>query len=104
VLDDKTCPVGMVLSLERFFARESCGWCTPCREGLPWVVRCLEALEQGRGEERDIDILREHAAKLSPGHTFCAFAPGAVEPLGSALRLFEDDFRAHVRGKGCPWR
>ena len=41
VLDDQTCPVGMVLNLERFFARESCGWCTPCREGLPWVVKIL---------------------------------------------------------------
>jgi len=103
-LDDKTCPVGMVLSLERFFARESCGWCTPCREGLPWIVRSLEALEEGRGEMSDIDILEELCRKLAPGRTFCAFAPGAVEPLGSALKLFREDFEAHVRGKSCPWK
>jgi NADH-quinone oxidoreductase subunit F len=104
VLDDKTCPVGMVLSLERFFARESCGWCTPCREGLPWMARVLEALEEGRGEPADLDTLEAHARLLAPGHTFCALAPGAVEPLGSALKLFREDFEAHVRLKRCPWK
>ncbi len=92
VLDDHTCPVGMVLSLEKFFARESCGWCTPCREGLPWVARILEALEQGEGEMKDLEVLEEHVRLLAPGRTFCALAPGAVEPLGSALKLFRDDF------------
>ena len=104
VLDDRTCPVGMVLNLERFFARESCGWCTPCREGLPWMARCLEALEDGRGEMDDLRILEEHAVNLGPGKTFCALAPGAVEPLQSALKLFREDFEAHVRQKRCPWK
>ncbi len=104
VLDDHTCPVGMVLSLEKFFARESCGWCTPCREGLPWVARTLEALEQGRGEPRDLEVLEKHVRLLAPGRTFCALAPGAVEPLGSALKLFRDDFARHVREKRCPWK
>jgi NADH-quinone oxidoreductase subunit F len=100
-LDDRTCPVGMVLSLIRFFARESCGWCTPCREGLPWVRRCLEALEAGSGEMGDIEILEEHARALAPGRTFCALAPGAMEPLASALRLFREDFVDHATRKGC---
>ncbi len=104
VLDDHTCPVGMVLSLEKFFARESCGFCTPCREGLPWIARLLEALEQGRGEMRDLEILEQHVPLLGPGRTFCALAPGAVEPLGSALKLFRDDFEQHVRQKRCPWK
>ncbi len=104
VLDDKTCPVGMVLSLERFFSRESCGWCTPCREGLPWIVRILEALEEGRGEEGDLERLEDLSRKLAPGRTFCALAPGAVEPLQSALKLFREDFEAHLRRKGCPWK
>jgi NADH-quinone oxidoreductase subunit F len=104
VLDDKTCPVGMALSLSRFFARESCGWCTPCREGLPWIVRSLEALEEGRGEVSDIENLEELAAMLAPGRTFCALAPGAAEPLGSALRLFREDFVQHARRKRCPWK
>jgi NADH-quinone oxidoreductase subunit F len=103
-LDDATCVVGMVLSMEKFFARESCGFCTPCREGLPWVARVLEALEQGKGEPRDLEVLEEHVHLLAPGRTFCALAPGAVEPLGSALRLFRDDFEQHVRQKRCPWK
>ena len=104
VLDDRTCPVGMVLSLIRFFARESCGWCTPCREGLPWVRRCLEALEAGEGTMDDIEVLEEHARTLVPGRTFCALAPGAMEPLASALKLFKEDFVDHVTRKGCRWK
>ena len=104
VLDDHTCPVAFVLNLERFFSRESCGWCTPCREGLPWVVRLLDALENGQGTKEDIDLLEDHARLLGPGHTFCALAPGASEPLKSALKYFRDDFVRHVRIGGCPWR
>jgi NADH-quinone oxidoreductase subunit F len=104
VLDDRTCPVGMTLSMERFFARESCGWCTPCREGLPWVVRTLEALEEGRGRPGDIEVLARHAELLAPGHTFCALAPGAADPLRGAVEYFRDDFERHIRDQRCPWR
>jgi NADH-quinone oxidoreductase subunit F len=104
VLDDRTCPVGFVHNLEWFFARESCGWCTPCREGLPWVAGLLLALEQGRGEVGDLERLTMLAQQLGPGSTFCALAPGAMEPLGSALRYFRDDFAAHVKLRRCPWR
>lgn len=104
VLDDQTCPVGMVLNLERFFAQESCGWCTPCREGLPWVARTLQALENGDGQPDDLDILAEHTRLLGPGNTFCALAPGAMEPLQSALKYFHDDFERHVREGQCPWK
>ncbi|HEY0944826.1 MAG TPA: NADH-quinone oxidoreductase subunit NuoF [Opitutaceae bacterium] len=104
VLDDRTCPVGFVHNLEKFFAHESCGWCTPCRDGLPWVERILQALEEGEGEDGDIEQLRRHARLLGPGATFCAFAPGAVEPLQSALKYFEDDFRRHIADHRCPWR
>ena len=104
VLDDRTCPVGMVHNLEKFFARESCGWCTPCRDGLPWVAEILLAIEEGRGREEDLDILRSHCKWLGPGMTFCALAPGAVEPLQSALKYFEDDFNQHINAKCCPFR
>jgi NADH-quinone oxidoreductase subunit F len=103
VLDDGRCPVAMVRNLQAFFARESCGWCTPCREGLPWVVRTLDALERGDGRAEDLEILREHVRDLGMGATFCALAPGAMEPLGSALERFSDDFEQHVREGGCPW-
>ena len=104
VLDDQTCPVGMVLNLERFFAQESCGWCTPCREGLPWVARTLQALENGDGQPDDLDILAEHTRLLGPGNTFCALAPGAMEPLQSALKYFREDFERHVTESGCPYK
>jgi NADH-quinone oxidoreductase subunit F len=104
VLDDKTCPVAMVLNLERFFAQESCGWCTPCWGGLQWIVQMLGALEDGEGTLADLDMLERHAKWLGPGNTFCALAPGAVEPLQSALRHFRDDFERHIREKRCPWR
>jgi NADH-quinone oxidoreductase subunit F len=103
VLDDRTCPVGMVHNLIRFFARESCGWCTPCREGLPWLERILAALEAGDGREEEIAILEQHGRQLAAGATFCALAPGAMEPLQSALKHFGDDFRRHVRERRCPW-
>lgn len=104
VLDDRSCPVGMVLNLEQFFARESCGWCTPCREGLPWVVSMLEAIENGDGKPEDLDLLAEQCIRLGPGNTFCALAPGAMEPLQSALRLFREDFERHIEEGRCPWR
>jgi len=104
LLDDQTCPVGMVYNLERFFARESCGWCTPCREGLPWVVQILRALEEGQGQPGDLERLERLARSLGPGRTFCALAPGAMEPLGSALKYFRQDFERHIREKRCPWK
>jgi NADH-quinone oxidoreductase subunit F len=104
VLDDKTCPVGFAHNLIKFFARESCGWCTPCRDGLPWLEKILNALEDGAGEPEDIRILEEHCNLLGPGNTFCALAPGAMEPLQSALKYFRGDFERHIREKKCPWR
>lgn len=104
VLDDKTCPVGFVHNLIKFFARESCGWCTPCREGLPWLEKILHSLETGKGTKEDIKILEQHCSLLGPGNTFCALAPGAVEPLQSALKYFREDFERHIWEKQCPWQ
>jgi NADH-quinone oxidoreductase subunit F len=103
VLDSATCPVGMVANLERFFATESCGWCTPCRDGLPWTAKLLDALEAGAGQAGDLERLADHCRLLGPGRTFCALAPGAVEPLQSALRYFREDFERHVEEHRCPY-
>lgn len=103
VLDDKTCPVGFVHNLEHFFAQESCGFCTPCREGLPWTEKILYALEQGRGTAADLEQLLLHTRLLGPGNTFCALAPGAMEPLQSALKYFREDFEQHIQAKKCPY-
>ncbi|MFD2512383.1 NADH-quinone oxidoreductase subunit NuoF [Pontibacter locisalis] len=104
ILDDKTCPVGFVLNLQHFFAQESCGFCTPCREGLPWVEKVLRAMERGEGRPEDMNILDFHTQFLGPGNTFCALAPGAMEPLQSALKYFRADFERHITEKKCPWR
>ncbi len=104
VLDDQNCPVDMSLNLQRFFARESCGWCTPCRDGLPWIEQLLQGIEEGEGRSEDLELLSKHTKYLGPGLTFCALAPGAMEPLQSALKYFREDFERHITHKGCPWR
>ena len=104
VLDDKTCPVGMLANMQAFFARESCGWCTPCREGLPWVAKTLAAIEAGAGQDGDLEILADHVRMIRMHYTFCALAPGAMMPLEGALLYFHDDFERHIREHRCPWR
>jgi len=104
VLDNRTCPVGMVWNLTHFFARESCGWCTPCWSGLNWAERILSAMEDGRGQPGDLEKLSAQTKFWAPGNTFCALAPGAAEPLQSALIHFRDDFERHIREKRCPWK
>ncbi len=104
VLDDRTCPIAMLRNLEHFFAQESCGWCTPCRDGLPWTERILAAIEAGEGRPEDLDVLDMHTRFLGPGRTFCAHAPGAMAPLESGLQHFRGDFERHIRDRSCPWR
>ena len=104
VLDDKTCPVAFVHNIEKFFAIESCGWCTPCREGLPWVEKMLLSIENGNGKTEYLDLLKSQVEYMGPGKTFCAHAPGAMEPLQSGLKYFYDDFVKHIDDKKCPWR
>lgn len=104
ILDDRTCPVSFIHNVEKFFALESCGWCTPCREGLPWVVKMLASIEEGSGKMEYLDLLKFQAKYMGPGNTFCAHAPGAAEPLQSGLKYFHDDFVKHVVDQKCPWR
>ena len=104
ILDDQTCPVGMTWNLTHFFAQESCGWCTPCWSGLGWCERILAAMEQGRGQAGDMEKLQFQTKFMGPGNTFCALAPGAAEPIQSALKYFREDFERHISEKRCPWR
>lgn len=104
VLDGTVCPVGLVARHQRFYARESCGWCTPCREGLPWASKILDALEAGTAHPGDIEILHMTVQEGGPrGRSFCDLMGGAMASLGSALKLFPDLFEAHLDG-GCPYR
>ena len=101
VFDHKTCLVGATLNLTAFFARESCGWCTPCREGLPYIRDLLLRLENGEGREDFIPLLEEMGKHL--WSAYCAFAPGAVAPLQSLLTLFREEVEAHISQKKCPF-
>ncbi len=102
-LDQRRCPIGMLRNLEHFFAQESCGWCTPCRDGLPWVERILGAIEAGEGEPEDLETLARHVSFLGPDCCFCDLAPGAMVPLASGLKHFRAEFEQHIREKHCPW-
>ncbi len=102
-LDNQRCPIGMLRNLEHFFAQESCGFCTPCRDGLPWVERILAAIEAGDGEAEDLDTLARHVSFLNSDGTFCDLAPGAMAPLGSGLKHFRAEFEQHIAEKRCPW-
>src|ERR1700733_7539177 len=104
ILDDRTCPVGMVWNLTTFFAQESCGFCVPCWSGLGWAKRILKSMEEGTGQPGDLDKLSFQARMWTPGNTFGALAPGSAEPLQSALKYFRDDFERHISEHRCPWR
>ncbi len=92
VVDETQDMVSLSKNLQQFFQRESCGWCTPCRDGLPWGVKILEAIDNGQGKPEDIEKLSELTRDLWIGKTFCAHAPGAMEPLMSALKYFRHEF------------
>ena len=102
VFDQKTCLVAATLNLVEFFARESCGWCTPCREGLPYIRDLLRRLERGQGEEEYIPMLQQMSKYL--WSAYCAFAPGAVSPVESLITYFEDEIREHISQKQCPFK
>lgn len=101
VFDQNTCMVAATLNLTRFYARESCGWCTPCREGLPYVNHLLEAIEAGRGSEEHITILKDHVKLLN--YSFCALAPGAMGPVHGLLTHFMDEVQEHIAKRRCPF-
>jgi NADH-quinone oxidoreductase subunit F len=102
VFDQKTCLVGATLNLTEFFARESCGWCTPCREGLPYIRDLLLRLEEGEGREEFIPMLQQMSKHL--WSSYCAFAPGATSPVESLITYFEDEVREHIAQKKCPFK
>jgi len=102
VFDQKTCLVAATWNLMEFFARESCGWCTPCREGLPYIRDILGRIEGGEGREEFVPMLERMGKHL--WSSYCAFAPGAASPLESLITYFGDEVREHIRQKGCPFK
>jgi NADH-quinone oxidoreductase subunit F len=101
VFDETTCVVRAVLRWTEFYAHESCGKCTPCREGTYWMVQILERLEKGEATEADIDTLLDTCDNIF-GRSFCALGDGATSPIVSGVQYFRDEFVQHLSG-GCPF-
>jgi NADH-quinone oxidoreductase subunit F len=102
LFDDTTCVVRAVLRWTEFYKHESCGKCTPCREGTWWLVQVLGRLEKGEGTEDDLDLLLDQCDNIM-GRSFCALADGAVAPISSSIEFFRDEYLAHFRHGGCPF-
>jgi NADH-quinone oxidoreductase subunit F len=103
VLDERDCVVDAVKRFTEFYAHESCGKCTPCREGTWWTSRVLGRMEGGRGRAEDIDLLRE-VGKNMLFKAFCALADGAVSPIDSSIKYFREEYEEHVRLGRCPFK
>ncbi len=102
VLDDSVCIVKTCLRLTQFYAHESCGKCTPCREGTYWMVQILQRLEAGVGSQEDIDTLLDTCDNIF-GRSFCALGDGATSPIVSGIQFFRDEFVAHFEQGRCPF-
>jgi NADH-quinone oxidoreductase subunit F len=102
VMDDSTCMVWMAKNLSYFYKHESCGKCSPCREGTGWMLRLLERIEAGQAHEKDLDVLWKVTDAIG-GKTVCPFGDAAIAPPQSTLQKFKDEFLYHVREKRC-WK
>ena len=100
VIDDQTCIVDALWNVTRFYEHESCGKCTPCREGTYWMAEVFERLENGHGKDTDIDLLASVADNIL-GKSFCALGDAAAMPVQGALKHFRDEFEYHVTHKSC---
>jgi NADH-quinone oxidoreductase subunit F len=101
VYDQNICMVAATLNAMQFFARESCGWCTPCREGLPYIEDMLRRIENGEGKEEFIPLIREMCGHMPKA--YCAFAPGAAAPVIGLMEDFVDEVHEHISQKKCPF-
>ena len=103
IMEEGTCMVWAAENLLHFFNHESCGKCTPCREGSAWLLQILRRIEHGKGRMEDLDTL----ARLCPniaGRTVCAFGDAEIAPILSTLQHFRDEYEAHIREQRCPFR
>jgi NADH-quinone oxidoreductase subunit F len=101
-MNEDTCMVRNALVTTEFFEHESCGKCTPCREGTWWAVKVLERIEHGEGRMEDMDLLLEVCDRID-GRSFCPLGDAASWALRSNVKLFRDEFEEHVRDGRCPF-
>jgi NADH-quinone oxidoreductase subunit F len=102
VIDDRCCMVQLGLRVAQFYMHESCGKCTPCREGTRWMVQLLHAIEEGRAEHSELDLLLSVCDRIL-GKCLCPLGDAAAMPVASYVTKFEDEFRRHVDEGGCPF-
>ncbi|MGB2989902.1 MAG: NADH-quinone oxidoreductase subunit NuoF, partial [Candidatus Zixiibacteriota bacterium] len=100
VMDETTCMVKVAYRISRFFEHESCGKCVPCREGTRWIRQIMGRIENGKGREEDIELLRDICANVA-GKTVCPLADGAVVPITSTIEKFRDEYEYHIKHKKC---
>jgi NADH-quinone oxidoreductase subunit F len=100
VLDDTTCMVWLAENLLHFYRHESCGKCTPCREGTDWLHKILRRIEHGEGQASDLDLLQSISVNIA-GKTLCAFGDAAVTPVLTTLKHFRHEYEAHIRERTC---
>ena len=101
VMDESTCLVDVLLNITHFYQHESCGQCTPCREGTYWAELVLRKIEHGKGSEKDIDMLEEMARHIN-FRTICPLGDAAAMPIMSFLKKFRQEFEQHVQAGACP--
>jgi len=100
VMDDTTCMVGMLERLAWFYHEESCGQCTPCREGTGWLYRIIHRIEHGQGRMEDLDLLLSLSDNIQ-GRTICALGDAAAMPVRSFVNHFRAEFEHHITHKRC---
>ncbi|MFC8922205.1 NADH-quinone oxidoreductase subunit NuoF [Cellulosimicrobium sp. NPDC057127] len=102
IFDETVCVVRAVSRWTDFYAHESCGKCTPCREGTYWMKQVLHRIEAGQGTQGDLDLLLDTCDNIL-GRAFCALGDGATSPVTSSIQLFRDEYEAHITGGACPF-
>ncbi|XNV46040.1 NADH-ubiquinone oxidoreductase-F iron-sulfur binding region domain-containing protein [Bordetella pertussis] len=100
VMDETRCMVKSLLRLSYFYFEESCGQCTPCREGTGWLYRMVHRIENGQGRPEDLDMLDSVAGNIM-GRTICALGDAAAMPVRSFIKHFRDEFAHHIEHKSC---
>jgi NADH-quinone oxidoreductase subunit F len=103
IFDEDDCVVRAVQKWSQFYEHESCGKCTPCREGTYWYVGIYDRLENGTGTQEDLDTLLDLSDNIL-GRSFCALGDGATSPVSSSIQYLRAEYEAHLSGSGCPFR
>jgi len=100
VMDETTCMVRAAWNIARFFAHESCGQCSPCREGCHWMEKIFQRIEQGEGDEDDLDLILNVSGNIM-GNTICPFGDAAAMPAAAFIKKYREEFEAHIAQKRC---